>query len=207
MSPNSKTVKPSIMGAILAGGKSRRMGADKAFVPLSRSTMVGCVVKRVQPQVDRLIINANTLDVRYKSLGLPVYADRKKTFLGPLAGILCAMEAAANYPFVFTTSVDCPLVPLYTVKRLYAAIVKKDDVSIVRACSKNRHHPTIALWRTDLRKDLHTAIFDDNCRKIDDFSRRHTVVDVNFPVDEIDVFFNVNTKQDLQKVQHVLREC
>ena len=48
------------IGVVLAGGLSRRMGGgDKGLLDIGGETMLGRVVGRLRPQVDRLILNAN----------------------------------------------------------------------------------------------------------------------------------------------------
>jgi molybdopterin-guanine dinucleotide biosynthesis protein A len=49
-----------ILGAIIAGGKSSRMGQDKALMPFCGKPLIAHVVLRLGPQVDALVINANS---------------------------------------------------------------------------------------------------------------------------------------------------
>ena len=52
--------KDNITGLILAGGKARRMGGiDKGLVPLKGEPMIKHVIKRLNPQVSEILINAN----------------------------------------------------------------------------------------------------------------------------------------------------
>ena len=46
--------------AILAGGKSTRMGRDKAFLEVGGKMVVERVIERVQPLTDDLFVNTNT---------------------------------------------------------------------------------------------------------------------------------------------------
>ncbi|RMH49252.1 MAG: hypothetical protein D6688_00755, partial [Alphaproteobacteria bacterium] len=50
----------STLGVILAGGLGRRMGGrDKAFLRLGEETLLARVMRRLSPQVDALVVNAN----------------------------------------------------------------------------------------------------------------------------------------------------
>lgn len=96
--------------AILAGGKSRRMGgADKALIKVDGVPMIERVVKAVTPWVEETVIIANTPEA-YEHIGLPVYRDIV-TGMGPLSGLVTAFDildtnelllVACDMPFVTT---------------------------------------------------------------------------------------------------------
>lgn len=80
--------------AVQAGGKSTRMGQDKAFVLLHGKPLIQHVIERVQQlNADELFIVANS--DQYAALSLPVYADKVEN-KGPLGGIVSALEYARN---------------------------------------------------------------------------------------------------------------
>jgi molybdopterin-guanine dinucleotide biosynthesis protein A len=55
-----------------------------------------------------------------------------------------------------------------------------------------------ALWSLDLIDDLKKALLDEGVRKIDEWTKRHNLEIVNFEVQKIDPFFNINTFNDLE---------
>ena len=55
--PEDALDQSRISVAIMAGGKSSRMGRDKSFVPLLGKPMIEHVIERVQTLADNLIIN------------------------------------------------------------------------------------------------------------------------------------------------------
>ncbi|MBN1963060.1 MAG: molybdenum cofactor guanylyltransferase [Anaerolineae bacterium] len=72
------TPQPAVTVAILAGGRSSRMGTDKSFVPLLGQTLIEHVIARVTPLVadparDILLITNRPDD--YAPFGLPMYTD------------------------------------------------------------------------------------------------------------------------------------
>ena len=84
-------------GVILAGGLSRRMGGgDKALATLGNASLLGHVIDRLEPQVDRLALNANGDPTRFASFGLTVLPDSVEGFAGPLAGVLAGLDWAAR---------------------------------------------------------------------------------------------------------------
>ena len=80
------------LGAILAGGASRRMGADKALVELEGRPLVlhvAAALKRITPHV--LVIGRDT-----PIAGLPTVPDRTTGRRGPLAGLDTALHEAGG---------------------------------------------------------------------------------------------------------------
>lgn len=109
-----------LIGIVLCGGAGRRMGgADKPLQPWQGRPMVGQVVERLRPQVDRVLISANRNHSSYAAYGA-VVSDRWPGFEGPLAGIASAMRAAnADRPARFLICPgDSPALPRDLAARL-----------------------------------------------------------------------------------------
>lgn len=94
--------------AIIAGGKSSRMGTDKSFVPLLGKPMIEHVLERIADLgQSATILIANQPD-SYAYLGLPVYTDvlRDKGSLGGIYSALVHSETehtlalACDMPFL-----------------------------------------------------------------------------------------------------------
>lgn len=191
-------MRPSLPGVILAGGRSRRMGGgDKALMLLDHRTVLDHVVTRLRPQVTALGINANGDPARFAGFGLPVIADSVLEYPGPLAGILAGLDwAAARFPDaarLLTVAGDMPFLPDDLVRRLQAP----RHAGIVCATSAGRLHPVVALWPLSIRRDLHRALVDRGIRKVADFIGGHHSITIDFPLGEVDPFFNVNNPDDL----------
>lgn len=77
--------------AILAGGGSRRMGRDKAFVEYGGVPMIERVIGVLAPLAAEVVIIANDVE-KYSSLGLPVHRDVEPG-MGPLSGLYTAFAA------------------------------------------------------------------------------------------------------------------
>ena len=76
-----------VVGLLLAGGQSRRMGGgDKTLRSLGGIPLLERVIERLRPQVNTLVLNANGDPSRFAKFGLPVVADSVPGFAGPLAG-------------------------------------------------------------------------------------------------------------------------
>ena len=193
-------MNPAVVGVLLAGGQSRRMGGgDKGFRLLSGVRLLDRVIERFRPQVGRLVVNANGDPSRFAATGLPVVADTVADFAGPLAGVLAGLDwAASRVPqalWIATVATDAPFIPRDLVARMVVAT--EEGAELVCAASHGRAHPVIGLWPIRLRDDLRRAVTEEGMRKVDIWTARHRLAVVDFAVDPVDPFFNVNTPEDL----------
>jgi molybdenum cofactor guanylyltransferase len=191
-----------IVGVLLAGGQSRRMGGgDKSLRRLGGITLLGRVIARLRPQVDALVLSANGDPSRFAEYDLPVVADAVPDFAGPLAGVLAGIDwAAAQHPDcddLASVATDTPFLPEELVARL-AAARDRAGADLACAASGGRRHPVFGLWPLRLREDLRRAVIDEGVRKVDLWTSRHKLVAVNFSEQPIDPFFNANRPEDFE---------
>jgi molybdenum cofactor guanylyltransferase len=91
--------------AVMAGGKSSRMGTDKSFVPFLGKPMIERVLTQVQGLANEMILITNN-PVPYAYLGLPMAGDIYPE-CGPLGGLHTALHHAAN-DHVLVIACDMP---------------------------------------------------------------------------------------------------
>src|SRR4030088_2041666 len=113
----------NIVGLLLAGGLSRRMGGgEKDLRLLGGRSLLERVIERLRPQVAALVLNANGDPTRFAGFGLPVVADSIADFAGPLAGILAGLDWTAAHrpdcPVVASVATDAPFLPKNLISRL-----------------------------------------------------------------------------------------
>jgi molybdopterin-guanine dinucleotide biosynthesis protein A len=212
MSGQPAAVRSNVIGVILAGGLSRRMGGgDKGLLDLCGRPMLAHVIERLGPQVGRMVINANGDPARFSRLGLPVVADTVTGFAGPLAGVLAGMRwSAANAPaagWIVTAAGDAPMLPGDLVSRLAGAAAGGAN-AIALARSGGELHPVIGLWPVALAADLEDQL-RSGVRKVLDWTDRHGTVPVPFPSvhvggRDLDPFYNANTPQELDALRTLL---
>ena len=197
-----------VVGVLLAGGLARRMGGgDKCLLELGGRTVLDHVIERARPQVHTLILNANGDPERFAAFGLPVAADVIEGFAGPLAGVLTGMEwARANRPnccWIATFATDAPFFPLNFVARAMRSI-EEHGADMACARSGGRAHPVFGLWPVRLAKDLRVAMTEKGVRKVDVWTARHRLAEVDFATAPIDPFFNTNRPEDLEEAERQL---
>lgn len=93
----------SVTGLVLAGGRSRRMGCDKALLDVAGDALILRVGRVLEEICDRVLVASGEAD-RYE-LAWEQVPDSPGT--GPLAGILAGLEAA-DTPLVAVVAVDMP---------------------------------------------------------------------------------------------------
>ena len=190
-----------VVGLLLAGGLSRRMGGgDKALRLLGGVSLLDRVIDRIRPQVEALVLNANGDPARFARFGLPVAPDSVPDFAGPLAGVLAGLDwAAANRPdcaYVVSVATDAPFLPKDLVAR-FTVEVEGKQADVACAASGGQAHPVIGLWPVRLREDLRHAVVEEGIRKVDQWTARHRLATVVFGSEPIDPFFNANRPEDL----------
>lgn len=197
-----------VVGLLLAGGQSRRMGGgDKALRPLGGMSLLARVIQRLQPQVEALVLNANGDPSRFAEFALPVVADSVPDFAGPLAGVLAGLDWTAAHrpdcPFIVSVATDAPFLPVDLVARLTAEL-ETTRADLACATSGGRAHPVFGLWPVRLREDLRRAVVEDGIRKVDEWTAHHRLVTVAFSDRPVDPFFNANRPEDLEAAARLL---
>jgi molybdenum cofactor guanylyltransferase len=185
-----------IVGVVLAGGRSSRMGGgDKSLLALGDRTILGRVLERLRPQVSDIIINANGDAARFGAFGLPVVADDIAGLAGPLAGV----HAVAG---------DTRFFPPDLVAQFLAA--PERHPSLVVAASKKGTHPVFELWPITLADKLENSL-RGGMRKVGMWIREHGAIEVLFPPGRagnriVDPFFNINRSENLTGADALLRK-
>lgn len=191
-----------ITGAVLAGGRARRMeGQDKGLITLLGRPMVAYVIDALRPQVDGLIINANRNLEGYGAYGYPVVQDGVGEYFGPLAGMLSALRRAPR-GYVLTAPCDSPLVAPDLAVRLWAAL-QRTRAEIAVAHDGRRMQPVFALLPTRLADSVHHFLLTGE-RKIDTWYAQHHVALADLS-DRPETFLNVNTEEERRDLEERLR--
>ena len=190
-----------IAAVIVAGGRSSRMGREKAFEMVGGRTIMSRIVERLSGQVSAVVINANGDVARFRTLGLPVFGDVRHDVGTPLAGLHAALCFADKQGFdaALTVPSDCPFLPRDLADRLAA-----QDRDAAIAASAGQAHYLTGLWSRHLLEDLEQAL--EQRPRLQDWARRCDAAVVEWPATPFDPFFNVNTPEELAEAERIAAE-
>ena len=186
----------AITGVVLAGGKASRMGGqDKGLQKLNGIPLWEHVARTLRLQTERLVISANrSLDV-YRASGYTVIPDQLPDYPGPLAGMLSIMQQSTDEWFLFCPC-DTPFIPACLTERF---LQDKANASVVWVYDGERDHPAISLINRSVIPALEDYLAAGE-RRVMVFLRQCGGHCVDFS-DMKTAFINVNTLEDLQKMQ------
>lgn len=139
---------------VLAGGMSRRMGRDKAFLPRSGTTMIQHVAAQALEAAGNVAIVGRP--DAYKSLGLPVL-DEEFPGCGPLSGIETALRESDD-GWALVLACDMPGVTADWLRLLIARTETSTADAVVTAGEHGEIEPLCALYHARLRPDVRKAL-------------------------------------------------
>ena len=191
----------NILGAVLAGGKSKRMGKDKLFLELNNITLIEHTIKKAKKYLNEIIIVTNQKNEFFVKNNLITVKDCIDGQLGPLVGILTAMKwAKENSPkcsWIITFPCDTPFFPEDIISKFIIESKKKESL-ILCASSHGRKHNIFGLWSLDLYDKLYNDLVNNKIRKVQDWTNANNIKNLEFKFEDYDPFFNINTLQDLE---------
>ena len=191
----------NILAAILAGGKSKRMGKDKLFINLNKKPIVQYTTDKLKKHFKKIIIVTNKNNIFFKKNNIITVKDCIGGQLGPLVGILTAMDwAKQNLPktkWVATFPCDTPFFPESLIKKFIKESKKKDSL-LLCASSHGRKHNIFGLWSLDLYDKLKDDLINKKVRKVQDWTDKNKIKNLEFTFKDYDPFFNINTEEDLE---------
>lgn len=183
---------------ILAGGKSSRMGMDKALLKLNNLTLIVGALEKIRVLFDEIII-VTSQSVKYNFKGIKEVVDIFPG-QGPLGGIHAGLKTA-KYEKAFVVACDMPFWEPDIVKRLWdaatdydAAVPKKDSFL----------EPLFAVYSKACLPAIEEC-FKQNLLSVFDF---YQSVNINY-VEKDDLlsftnskraFLNINTPEEYYKI-------
>ena len=124
MSLNAPKQTP-VTGVILAGGKSRRMGENKALMRIGEDSLIGHVIRRMRLVTDELLLITNS-PAEYAHLNLPMHADIIPN-TGALGGVYTGLTFA-SHDAVLCVACDSPFLEPKLLTYLVSVLGEYDAV-------------------------------------------------------------------------------
>lgn len=143
---------------ILVGGKSSRMGTNKAFLELKGKTFIELQIELLREMFDEISISANTPS-EYEYLNLPIFKDICPG-KGPLGGIYTSLINSSSL-HTFMLACDMPFVGPELIKHL-KDLTKEYDVVIPK--SENGLEPLHAFYSKNCIEPIKRELDENNLR-------------------------------------------
>lgn len=196
-----------VTGVILAGGKSRRMGQNKAFLRLGNETLIGHVIQCMQSITDELLLITNNPD-EYAHLNIEMHNDIIQN-VGTLGGIHSGLTHA-SYKTVICVGCDSPFLKPNLLKYLVSML---EDYDAVMPMSNK-------IGKTHKTLQTLCAVYSKSCIPIIEEMLNQSELRVHALQNHANVlcpspetwrlydpdgisFFNVNTPEDYKKAQTI----
>lgn len=196
-SPTREALPLPVTALVLCGGKSRRMGRPKAFLPFEGTTMVNHVLNQVRDLFAEVFVVANEPD-NYEDLGVDVVKDILP-YRGPLGGILSGL-LVAKHEYAFVIACDMPFVDKRLIREMTAARHGNDVVVLTHDMGVE---PLLALYSKNCIRPLEESLFAGNL-SLQEFlsglkAESFEYEGMNSSAEDLPAFFNINTPQDYSR--------
>lgn len=196
---------------ILAGGRSERFGAQKAFAQIKGQYFYQRIIDVLEAtnMFNKIIISTNeTLAPKFDYSDVVVDAPQFKD-KGPLAG-LCTVMKQYDDELFFVVSVDTPMISKKAISKLYQFMVAhliEDKLDIAGFIADNYPIPTIAFYSPKTLQYIEQALNSDDYSFKNVYSRvDHAWLNVG-DIDAPEYWFkNINYQQDLDSLEQVLNK-
>ncbi len=189
-----------VTGIILCGGRSKRMGLPKAFLPFEGKTIIENLLDRFNSLFDEVFLVTNEPDT-FSHLSVNVVKDILP-YRGPVCGILSGLLVARN-SHAFVVACDMPLVDKKIIRQMCS---QRHDADVLVLAHEDGVEPLLGLYAKSCIKSMEEALFTDNLAVSDllDGLKAKTYLCQEAPTKQLPSYFNVNTPQDYSQLLNVV---
>ena len=196
----------NILAVVLAGGKSQRFGQDKSQVKFQGKMLIDHILSEIIDQFNETLIVTNKKINFMNSNKISITKDFKEN-LGPLGGVLSAMKWIKTnnrkYNWISTFPTDTPFFTKKELKTFYEKI-KINDSKLFFVKSQKTIHNIFGVWSLELINQLEIDLLAGK-RKVEDWAKSVGVSIIEIEYKNIDPFFNINTKKDLDEALRIVK--
>jgi molybdopterin-guanine dinucleotide biosynthesis protein A len=187
-----------VTGIILAGGQSKRMGTNKAFVRLNGKQLIDYALDILKEVTPHVILSVGSESFRYKNL--PVVKDVYPG-CGPIGGIYSALQYS-NTDLNLVISCDLPFVPADLLKFLTEE-ARNDDADVTLFVDEHGYWQTLcAVYRKSILPQMEEAVIQKNLKLkmiVSEVKYRIIPVGKTHKYYQSNAFLNMNTPEDVFK--------
>ncbi|AJC71344.1 molybdopterin-guanine dinucleotide biosynthesis protein MobA [Thermococcus guaymasensis DSM 11113] len=189
-----------MIGAVLAGGRGRRFGDDKLLYKINGKPLVLYTIENLEmaKTIDEIVLIASKDNAeRLRKLGYRVVVD--ELLIGPMGGVYTALSLGD----AFVVAGDMPLIVPEFVDFIVSNFKKSGKIACVPRWENGYLEPLHAAYSRAFREVLEERIKDGNYA----LNRAIRETDVCYiPIESLpeewrESFFNVNTREDLRRLQ------
>lgn len=187
-----------VTGIILAGGKSTRMGTNKAFLAYGNKSFIEIQIDILRHIFREIIISANDFSL-YEHLQLPIVPDVMPG-KGPLGGI-CAGLIHSKYSYAFVIACDMPFINKEVIVYM-KELVKGDNYDVIVPHTVRGPEPLHAFYSKNCIQTMQRCLEEEDLR-MSDFLQKVNVRHVNEEEliksgKDIKSFINLNTYREYE---------
>lgn len=174
---------------ILSGGKSRRMGKDKATLQFRGMRLIDYAINVVAKLSSEVLISSN------KSIALLNYAVINDIYSGkgPLAGLHACLKHSSN-DVNLVIPCDAPFLTTELYEELLVNL--RDADAIVPVLPDNKMEPLIAIYRRDCASKMEEQLIAGDYKVLNLLNKIKVKY---YPVKNIEMFRNLNYPIDLNE--------
>jgi len=194
---DSDLVMNMIIGCmILAGGKSSRMGTDKALLEIDGTSFIGKIAGELNFFEEKLFARGNC-----EAVSVPGWRNIPDIYpeCGPIGGLHAALQICQSDALVCVTC-DMPLITKELVQALCDQMTEEYDAVILKE-TDGRIHPTCGIYRKSAVNVFEQQILDGNyrmMRALDRLRVKYVTIDPQTGSWQLK---NINTPEDLRELK------
>jgi molybdopterin-guanine dinucleotide biosynthesis protein A len=184
-------LKEDATAIILSGGGSRRMGEDKAIMPVHGQPLLAAIADQLLPNFGNVLVSGAR--EKYAFSGCRIVEDLEPD-RGPLMGLLSTLKES-GHDLNFVTTCDVPEVHLPFVRKMLREIGEHD--AVVPIVQDARKQPLFAVYKKSVVRVIEELMAEDK-------QAMHALLDrLNVLYVQMDGewYHNLNTPQDVAKYQ------
>jgi molybdopterin-guanine dinucleotide biosynthesis protein A len=189
---------------ILAGGKSTRMGFDKALMKIRGKPIVEIIIQQLRSVFDDIIVVTNKPD-EFTGLDVMITGDILKDS-GPLGGIHAGLVLSKS-KYAFLTACDMPVISPDYAKHMMETAAKYLPHAVISE-KGDWIEPFHALYSKDLADDIKTNVQDGKYKIFDVIRKKYIIKISEKKVREyspgLDIFINLNHIKDLEEFKKII---